>query len=289
MFRTYSSILLISLACGLAQCSKSSSKASGGTPSVTVIGGTSVNSGAGATQPLTKEDLSKIYFQQSTTIEAEVWYQPTAEPYVQGTAVDRDYWKILRSNLTALFQYRSTPPTVTVPNTLDGMHTLDAATQENWTADQIMALAAAHNSGATPAGTSRFYVYFLDGYFNKGQGSDKTILGVSLGGTNVLAMFKPVIRSTAQTEDGPVAKFVEQSTLVHELGHALGFVNNGVPMTTNYQDAEHGAHSNNKDCVMYWLNEGASDLKQFVQRYLTSDSTVMWGPEVLADAKAISK
>jgi hypothetical protein len=169
------------------------------------------------------------------------------------------------------------------------MNLLSITSQENWTSEQILALAAAHKAATPAAGTSMFYVYFLDGYFNKGEGSDKNVIGVSLGGTNVLAMFKPVIKSTSSGVAEIVPKYVEQSTLVHEMGHALGFVNNGVPMVTDYQDKEHGAHSNNEDDVMYWLNEGASDLQKFVLKYTESQSVVMWGPEVLADAKAISK
>ncbi|RYZ54930.1 MAG: hypothetical protein EOP07_15110 [Proteobacteria bacterium] len=233
--------------------------------------------------------MSQEYFQKSSTIEVQVWYEAAAEPYTKQNLTQRDFWDILRQNLAAIMQYRSTPPTITVPSALSEMHALTITKQDNWTAQQIIALAAEHQSGTAAAGTSRFLVYFLDGYFNKGNGSEQNILGVSLGGTNILAMFKPVIKSTATGVAEVIPKFVEQSTMVHELGHALGFVNNGVPMVADYQDKEHGAHSNNEDDVMYWLNEGASDLRDFVVKYTTSQSVVMWGPEVLADAKAISK
>jgi hypothetical protein len=233
--------------------------------------------------------MAQEYFQKSSTIEVQVWYEANAAPYTKTNATQRDFWDVLRQNLVAIMQYRSTPPTITVPSALSEMHELSITKQDNWTADQIKALAAKNESGTAASGTSRFLVYFLDGYFNKGNGSEESILGVSLGGTNILAMFKPVIKSTSNGVAEVIPKFVEQSTMVHELGHALGFVNNGVPMVSDYQDKEHGAHSNNEDDVMYWLNEGGSDLKDFVVKYTTSQSTVMWGPEVLADAKAISK
>lgn len=88
---------------------------------------------------------------------------------------------------------------------------------------------------------------------------------------------------------GIVRRFVEQSTIVHELGHALGFVNNGVPMVTNHQDVAHGRHTTDDQCVMYYLNEGTADLIQFFQRFLTSHSLVMWGSAVRADAQAFSR
>ncbi|HEY1079471.1 MAG TPA: hypothetical protein VGE46_05215, partial [Bdellovibrio sp.] len=89
--------------------------------------------------------------------------------------------------------------------------------------------------------------------------------------------------------NGPIPKYVEQSTLVHEMGHALGFVNNGVTLASAHQDTAHGAHTTNPNCVMYWQNEGASDLASFVQNFITNNTTVMWGAEVLQDARNFSQ
>lgn len=75
---------------------------------------------------------------------------------------------------------------------------------------------------------------------------------------------------------------------MHELGHAIGLVNNGIPMSSPHQDAEHGAHTTNNECVMYWLNEGPSGLRDFVAQYIVSGETLMWGPQVLSDAEAFS-
>ena len=99
-------------------------------------------------------------------------------------------------------------------------------------------------------------------------------------------MFKDVIKATGGNF---VQRYVEQSTLVHEMGHALGFVNNGIPMASPHQDTEHGAHTTNSNCVMYYLNEGASDMASFVGRFITGGDINMWGPEVLSDAEAFSK
>ncbi|MEN0059089.1 MAG: hypothetical protein AAGB31_09655, partial [Bdellovibrio sp.] len=115
------------------------------------------------------------------------------------------------------------------------------------------------------------------------------VIGVSLTGTPIIAIFKDVVQSTSGNPNGAVPKFVEQSTMVHEMGHALGFVNNGVPMVTSHQDTAHGAHTTNSNCVMYWLNEGTSDLTQFVLHYINSGNTVMWGSQVLQDAQAYSQ
>ncbi|RYZ71918.1 MAG: hypothetical protein EOP09_03970 [Proteobacteria bacterium] len=235
-----------------------------------------------------RTSAATVYFQQSTAIDLEVWYQAGAEPYVRRTALDRDLWQILRGNLTAIFQYRTDKPTISVPSDLDGMNRLTASAQENWSTEQILALWRANQKSAAPVGTSRFYVYFLDGYLNDEGASNKNVIGVQIGDYPLLAIFKPVIADSSQGAL-VIPKFMEQSTLVHEMGHALGFVNHGVPMQGNYQDTEHGAHSTDADCVMYWLNEGTTDLQKFVQKLVTEENAVLWGPNILNDAKALSR
>ena len=74
-------------------------------------------------------------------------------------------------------------------------------------------------------------------------------IGVSLTGTTVIAIFKDVIESSGVRSDGIVPKFIEQSTIVHELGHALGLVNNGVSISSDHHDADNGAHCINDICV----------------------------------------
>ena len=80
-----------------------------------------------------------------------------------------------------------------------------------------------------------------------------------------------------------VKRYVEQSTLVHESGHAIGLVNNGLPMTSTHEDTAHRAHCSNPDCVMYWQNEGSDALKTFVLNRLNNPSLVMYDQACLKD------
>lgn len=228
-----------------------------------------------------------LYFKTSEKIIVEVFYEPGAEPYQGTTAAGRLYWSLLEENLNSIFQYRSVKPLVIVPKSLSEMTILPQQNHSQWLGTEIVSLDSRTRQTAPSSQEARFYIYFLNGYYDNGAGPQNGVIGVSLNGTPIIAMFKQVIKSTGGL--GPVPKFVEQSTLIHEMGHALGFVNNGVPMKNPHQDVSNGAHTINKDCVMHWLNEGLTDLSKFVQKYVSSGTSVMWGPEVLDDARAFSQ
>ncbi|WP_374078607.1 hypothetical protein [Bdellovibrio bacteriovorus] len=230
-----------------------------------------------------------LYFKSTQRIVVEVYYEPGAEPFTGTTLSGMNYWQILEDNLNAIFQYRSSLPVLVVPRALNEMTALPSQGKSSWLGTDILNLNSQYKQAEPSATEARFYLYFLNGYYNSGSGPTSSVIGVSLSGTPIIAIFKDVVESTGHNPSGPVPKYVEQSTLVHEMGHALGFVNNGVPMATSHQDTAHGAHTTNSNCVMYWQNEGASDLSSFVQQYITSGTTVMWGSEVLQDAQNFSQ
>ena len=235
------------------------------------------------------ETSGRYYFQDVQRLTMEVYYELAAEPFTGNSPQGRPYWNILKENLAAIFQYRSIMPTLNIPTTKSAMTAIPDQNRAQWTSADILALSEQFRQALPDSQSGRIYVYFVNGNFANESGVQSGVIGVNIRSTPIIVLFKDVIQNSGLNPAGPVPKFVEQSTLVHEMGHALGFVNLGVPMSSAHEDGAHAGHTMNQDCVMYWLNEGASDLSQFVQRFITSSSLVMWGPQVLADAQAFSR
>ncbi|HLG19374.1 MAG TPA: hypothetical protein VI895_06105 [Bdellovibrionota bacterium] len=242
--------------------------------SILALQGCSTGNGASTAQT--------IFTGQTREIRYEVDYMTGAEPFVGDAPNGAPIWYFLRTNISALFD---STKTVTVPTTLDDMQAIPAGGTD-YSQSDILALADTYRDHpAFENGVTTIYVLFLDGYFVSDEKTDSSVLGVSIGDTSVIAIFKPAI--TAGTFATLfVGKFVEQSVLIHESGHALGLVNNGLALTSAHQDAEHGAHCTNDRCVMYYLNEGIADLVEFLQQVKLDGDTVIFGDECLNDAHA---
>jgi hypothetical protein len=224
-----------------------------------------------------------LFSRQVTEVVVEVDYQPGAEPYT-GPNLDGDTWDLFTTNAKALFD--GAPRTLTIPTTLAQMQRLDDVTGQDFNVNQILGIASAHRDQHDTASRRSFYVLFLDGYFDDAQGRNNQVLGVSIGTTGVIAVFKPVIKQSGTGLGAGIEPQVEQTTLAHEFGHAVGLVDNGVALTSNHLDTSHPAHCTNQNCVMFWQNDGLADLINFVASHVTSSSTIVFGDECLADTRA---
>lgn len=228
------------------------------------------------------------YFKHSQSVTVEIYYEDGAEPF-EGMLPppnpnSRPLWSIVEDNIDLMFSYKSVAPTITVPTSLANMTVIPSQNRTTWSPENVIELYKQHHLSVPTQTSAVFYIYFLNGLSTNGS----TTIAFSINTTPVIAVFKQVIENSGQGLG--IQKFVEQSTIVHELGHAFGLVNNGVPMVVDHQDDAHGAHSTNTDCVMYYLNEGFGDLQDFYQSYITSGGTdtILWGPQVLDDVEAFS-
>lgn len=230
-------------------------------------------------------DYNKVenFYRSVSVIDIEVAYEPGAEPYT--TLINGDnIWLFTKTNIEALFDGRDLAVNVTVPANLSAMQQIPDQNRDNYSAQDVVNLANRYRRGANTETSGNIFVVFLDGYFFQDDTLRTNVLGVNVTGTSITAIFKPVITNAGAL---PTQKsYIEQNTVVHEIGHGLGLVNNGAPLTNSHHDDEHGSHCTNRDCVMYWLNEGVSSLSSFVGQNGMSQFKVVFGPECLQDTRS---
>jgi hypothetical protein len=245
--------------------------------------------GAGTSGPgptaSSPDRIAHIYARATTQLLFEIDYQQGAEPFT-GTFLGMAAFNLFRVNVQKLFPGGSgvPPKTVTLPGDLSQMEQLTDITAASFTGQRILEIASRHRQKQDGTATATFYILFLNGLYDDGKRVRSDVLGVALGQTGVVAMFKPVIRSSSGTQQ--LQKFVEQTTLVHEFGHSIGLVNFGLPMTAQHQDPQNGAHCSNTRCVMYYANEGASSALQFVRDYVLTGNEVLFDTDCLNDTQA---
>jgi len=219
-----------------------------------------------------------------TGVTIEIDYEAGEAPFTGPILGAGDTFDLAATNLDRLFAGKKT---LTLPRTLAMMEDIGTVADEELTVADVLALATAHRQQHDTTTTKTYYLIFVGGQFADGSGPNPNVLGVSIGDTGVVAMFKDVIRSTNVPATN-VSRYVEQSTLIHELGHGAGLVDNGVAMVAEHKDAPHGAHCTDDHCVMYWLNEGARDAAEFVQKYVASTNTILFDSQCLADVDALT-
>jgi predicted Zn-dependent protease len=248
-----------------------------------VFDGNPGNGETNAPSPEASKPMNGLFTALVTEIEIEVDYQSGAEPYTGSVLLFGRLWDTFQTNVEAIFSAH--PKTLYLDDELAEMERLSDVSGTDFDVGKILDIADRHRQSADTATRRSFYFLFLDGYFKDQTGRRPNVLGVSIGKTGVIAMFKPVIDST-----GSSRKRIEQTTMVHELGHAIGLVDNGVPaLDDTHRDDPHGAHCTNDECIMYWLNESGSDLAGFVTRNLLSSNTVLFDQDCLNDLDRASR
>lgn len=229
-------------------------------------------------------DAGGVFDPAVTRVVVEIDFETGQEPFTGPVAGFGDTFDLTVENVDRLF---SGTKMLTIPRVTSEMEDVGAIADEELTTGDLLALAGTHRDRRDEPGTKTYYVLFVSGHFADGSGARPSVLGVSLGNTGVIAMFKDVIRSTSVVTLPNLARFVEQTTLIHELAHAIGLVDNGVPPTSAHVDTPHGAHCTNDSCVMYYLNEGASDAAMFARQVITTGDRILFDAACLADVDAL--
>lgn len=282
--------LVVTVACGTSNGDPATSAGSGASGAVGPSSGagagstmaSSTGAGAGIVGQPTPEEL---FGTMVDTVALEIDYEAGAEPYTGSVVGFGPIWDVTERHLEALFDGAN--KSFTIPRELSAMQDIGPVAGEEHDGDAIFALVEQHRDRPPFEGTTAsFYVLWLDGRLVSGGEVQNGVLGVAWVSAGVIAMFKPVIESAGIDPTGATQRYVEQVTLVHELGHLAGLVNNGLELTSDHQDDEHGAHCDNQDCIMYWTVESTTGAVDYVQKSLTNPDVILWGSECLGDAQA---
>lgn len=244
--------------------------------------GGSGTSGANTTEA--KVDAQALFGPNVTNVDIEVDYADGAAPYVGAAGQYKDVWNFFRTNTNAVFDGQKD---ISFPNTLEGMEKLDDVTAPAFTKSDVLAVAKAHRQGASATDTASFYVVFLNGHFKDDAGNvQPDVTSTAIADKGVIAIFKPAI-ATFENPKSAIAQLVEQSALLHQIGHVVGFVNNGVPLNSEHHDAANGAHCTNQACIMNVAFEGAEATANFVAKSFSAPDPVIFGQECLSDARIL--
>jgi hypothetical protein len=177
--------------------------------------------------------------------------------YVDGSAPEDRAVSLLQSRLN-----QATGKAIEVVKT-GGVAGMGAG--HRYTLGEVVDLEGKFRGQSTGGTQAVLYVLYVDGGFERDTNEAKTLAAAYRGSSVVL--FKGSIREASCTSNclnlpvgntkPPIAE-VEESVVVHEAGHILGLVNNGIPMQSPHEDTDpdHGRHhSSDQGSVMYWAVE----------------------------------
>lgn len=137
---------------------------------------------------------------------------------------------------------------------------LEAAPGRAWTFDELEGFADEHYGGPEADDEAVIHVMILDGHYAESASSNGT-LGLAWGNRHVV-LFSETLRDLcepSQNEELRKRGLVERAcdasftgTMLHELGHTIGLVNNGLDMVTPHNDPDHPTHSDDPESIMHW-------------------------------------
>lgn len=224
-------------------------------------------------------DSKSIFSDSVTSFRIKVFYEPNAIPYSGSIGpAGANTWDIAQASYENLFKSH-TGRVISVPRSVSEMTQISAQNRSVWTQDELVTLAKSLAPALSSGSEITVSAIFLSGKYN----NDSSVLGIQFSGYPFAFVFKDVVIAVG---GGSVAqKYVEQATLVHEIGHAVGLVNAGLPMYENHEDPAHPHHSTDADDVMYWQIGSRSDILSFVIGAMNSGRLNLFGRYSLEDGQ----
>lgn len=224
--------------------------------------------------------VNSIFSDSKTDFKINVFYEASAAPYVGLIGLSGNQtWDITKSSYTAFFQNHSNR-TVTVPTTLGQMTSRPDQGKTTWTSSELIQFANSSAVALNNGTQININVFFVKGNFE----GNVNILGIQFTGYPYAFVFKDIVTSTGG--DSVSQRYVEQATVVHEIGHAVGLVNNGLSMVANHEDASHSHHTSNTNCIMYWAVESKSSILTSIANLITGNQLNLFGAQSLQDGRS---
>ncbi|MHB8632811.1 MAG: hypothetical protein ACYDBQ_02425 [Thermoplasmatota archaeon] len=144
---------------------------------------------------------------------------------------------------------------------------------QNWTDAALLSFAALHKGVQTGGANVSTHLLFVDGHYFADDANGK-VLGITFDHDTIVVFPQSIQASCSTFAIPPCTYSYEQvllPVLVHEFGHAMGLVNNGIHMVRNHEATACGTnpqgglrHSSNSNSVMYCAVETSNFLQQFL-------------------------
>ena len=166
--------------------------------------------------------------------------------YYPGSQPEAGVLTFLKNHLTAVTGKAS------VSISPEGTAITSPASKTRYSQSDIFAIEAANRGTHTSGDTVSLYLLFLNAPYASDTGPKPYTVGLSYEATGY-ACFQSVLSTNAGAVGQPDSLLnLEESDVIHEIGHLMGLVNLGTPMVTSHQDPAHAYHCTNPDCAMYF-------------------------------------
>ena len=232
-------------------------------------------------QPVDQDGIAAANFSPDVNdFSVNVIYETGAEPYTGSLNLSiSDTWEVTRRSFIDLFQHHA-GRSINVPSELEQMIEIEDNGVTNWTVTQLVELGNAVAPALIDKQQVRPVIIFVNGML---EARDR-VLGVHISNTHFAFVFKDIVRGLGGNDTSQ--RYIEQATVIHEIGHAIGLVNNGVPLSSDHEDTVRPHHTINSDGVMYWAVESGTGTLEFVTDLILGNRTSLFGPESLLDAQS---
>jgi hypothetical protein len=174
--------------------------------------------------------------------------------------------------------------------------TVESNPNKEWTFADLKALASQHYDGPNASDQTVIHVLVLDGHYSETEGSERT-LGLAWDNRHIV-LFAETLKDTCSPDANDELKrrgLVERAcnatltgTWLHEIGHVIGLVNNGLEMVEVHNDPDHPHHDADPNSLMYWMFDVVGIFDEVKGKVLDDvDPIPSFGDACLADIDAL--